>query len=167
MLGGLIFIEKIEGLVGLLTGTGGPSVEGAIKDFGNFSNTMMTGAAAAFGGASGAIAAGKAAYGASWGGHHLAGAIAGGAGGFIAPVLGTGTTSRMAANAGIKLAHQMGNYFSNSGQVKNSSPSAYSSKDSSSDSDLANSLQNLSNNLQTKNMNRKPPPNKGKGEGLG
>ena len=66
-----------------------------------------------------------------------------------------------------KLAHQMGNYFSNSGQVKNSSPSAYSSKDSSSDSDLANSLQNLSNNLQTKNMNRKPPPNKGKGEGLG
>ena len=60
----------------------------------------------------------------------------------------------------------MGNYFSNSGQVKNSSPSAYSSKDSSSDSDLANSLQNLSNNLQTKNMNHKPPPNKGKGGAL-
>jgi hypothetical protein len=164
MLGGLIFLEKIEGLVGLLVGDGkGPSVEGAMNDFGRFGQTMVTGATAAFGGAAGAITASKGAMGEGFGGHHMAGAIAGGAMGFMAPVLGTATSAKMGASAGIKLAHSMGQMFSGVGQGSNS-PNPYSSSGSWAEGgqkNLAGSIDNLSASLQARSTPRKPPSNQG------
>jgi hypothetical protein len=160
MLGGLIFLEKVEGLVGLLTGTGGPSVEGAMRDFGTISQTMLTGASAAFGGAAGAITAAKAGkIGDSFGTHHMAGAVAGGALGFMAPILGAGKTAGLGATAGINLAHAMGNMMPGSG---GSTPNPYNSTGSSAsdpNTDLSNSLNNLTNTLQTRASAKKPPSN--------
>ena len=161
MLGGLIFLEKVEGLVGLLTGTGGPTVEGAMKDFASFSQTMMTGASAAFGGAAGAIAASKAGGLAnSFGSHHMTGAVAGGAMGFIAPVLGPGRTANLGATAGINLANSMGNMMSGLGGGPSSTPNPYNRTGSSAkdpNADLSNSLNNLTNTLQTRSASKKPP----------
>ena len=163
MLGGLIFVEKVEGLVGLLTGTGGPSVEGAMRDFGQFSSTMLSGATAAFGGAAGAIAGAKASMGEGFGAHHMAGAIAGGAAGFMAPVLGAGKTANMASKAGIQLAHSMGNYFGGGGgSSSGASSNPYDAPGSKAEGgELASSIQNLSNNLQARSAASGPKINKG------
>ena len=162
MLGGLIFVEKVEGLVGLLTGTGGPTVEGAMRDFGQFSSAVIGGATAAAGSTMGAIAASKASMGAAFGGHHMAGAVAGGAAGFLAPVLGAGTTSKHAATAGIKLAHTMGTYFSPPTQGSSNNPYSNVGSGSSSNTDIANSLQGLSTSLNSRLTSRGPMPNRGK-----
>jgi hypothetical protein len=164
MLGGLIFVEKVEGLVGLLTGTGGPTVEGAMRDFGQFTAAVIGGATAAAGSTMGAIGAAKATMGESFGGHHLAGAVAGGAAGFMAPVLGAGTTSKVAANAGISLAHSLGSYFSGGAPSPAASSNPYDNigGGSSGNSDLANSLQGLSNSLNSRTMARGPKPNTGR-----
>lgn len=169
MLGGLIFIEKVEGLVGLLTGTGGPTVEGAMKDFGQFSASVIGGATAAFGATAAAVGISKSSLGESFGAHHMAGAIAGGAAGFMAPVLGAGTTAKMAASAGIKMANTMGNFFNQSGN--GSAPTApgpssfnpYDTVGSSANADLSTNLQNLTSTLQTRSLSQKGPSGQGKG----
>lgn len=162
MLGGLIFVEKVEGLVGLLTGTGGPTVEGAMRDFGQFSTAVIGGATAAFGATAGVVAAAKANMGTKFSSHHMAGAVAGGAAGFMAPVLGAGTTAKVAANAGIQLAHSMGSFFNPGGFSGSGGSTGPTSPSPAPNSDLDNTLQSLSNTLQSRSTGNSPKINRGK-----
>lgn len=168
MLGGLLFLEKVEGLVGLLTGTGGPSVEGAMRDFEGFKNGMIGAATMAFSGTTAALTAGKQALGSSWGGHHAAGAALGGAMGFLAPVAGMKMTTQAMATAGVKMADFMGNAFHRAGS---SNPNPYDIPGGRAEggerpgyTQMASKINNLADSLEARSSaskgNSKPGPGK-------